>query len=198
MGCSSLIRHPEFYPPMVRMRLRFLVHRALPKAAKVICPTEHVRIETIETFGLPADRVTVIPVGVDPIFRCIDESTVRAVLEERYAVRFPYFLFSGRWEKRKNILRMIEAFALFKRTTRCEHKFVLTGDSTWAADEVAATISRLGIQDSVVDLGNTPFSDLPYLYCGAEALMYASLWEGFGLPIVESMACGTPVITSTV
>jgi glycosyltransferase involved in cell wall biosynthesis len=199
MGCSSLIRHPEFYPPLIRMRLRFLVHRALPKAVKVICPTEHVRNETIEEFKLSAERVSVVYPGVDcSMFRPLEASTVRATLEERYAIRYPYFLFSGRWEKRKNIIRTIEAFALFKRTTPCEHRLVLTGDSSWAANEVATAISRLGIQDAVVDLGKTPWRDLPYLYCGAEALVFASLWEGFGFPIVESMACGTPVITSNV
>jgi glycosyltransferase involved in cell wall biosynthesis len=132
------------------------------------------------------------------MFHPIKDGELEAVVHERYGIRFPYFLFSGRWEQRKNIIRTLEAFALFKRTTRSEHRLVMTGDNTWAAEEAAATISRLGIREMVIDLGNTPWSDLPYLYSGAEAVMYASLWEGFGLPIIESMACGTPVITANI
>jgi glycosyltransferase involved in cell wall biosynthesis len=198
MACSSLMKRPEFYPPLIRMRLRFLLHRAVPKSSKVVCPSKHVLDVTQDRFRLPDDRLAVISPGVDSMFHPIDESEVRTVTEGRYGLTFPYFLFSGRWEHRKNIIRTLEAFALFKRTTPSEHKLVLTGDNTWTAGEVAQTISRLGIQDAITNLGNTPWTDLPYLYCGATALMYASLWEGFGLPIVESMACGTPVITSNV
>jgi glycosyltransferase involved in cell wall biosynthesis len=198
MACASLMRNPELYPPLVRMRLQFLLHRAVPKAAKVVCPSEHVRDVTMERFRLPADRLAVIPLGVDSMFHPIKDGELEAVVHERYGIRFPYFLFSGRWEQRKNIIRTLEAFALFKRTTRSEHRLVMTGDNTWAAEEAAATISRLGIREMVIDLGNTPWSDLPYLYSGAEAVMYASLWEGFGLPIIESMACGTPVITANI
>jgi alpha-1,3-rhamnosyl/mannosyltransferase len=198
MGCSSLMLHPTFYPPLIRMRLRFLLHRAIPQAARIMCPSQHVLDVTQDRFRLPADRLSIVSPGVDSAFRPMDESEVRAVTEERYGLRYPYFLFSGRWEHRKNIIRTLEAFALFKRTTPSEHKLVLTGDTSWIEEEVAERISRLGIHDSITNLGNTPWTDLPYLYCGATALLYASLWEGFGLPIVESMACGTPVITSNV
>lgn len=195
--CSSLIRRPEYFPPLIRMRLRFLLHRAVPKAAAVVCPSEHVRDVVQETFDVPAGRFHVIHPGVSPIFRPSSASE-RAECLERHGIRHPYFLFSGRWEQRKNMVRIIEAFAQFKRESRTEHRLVFTGGRSWGAREVNQTIRKLGIEDSILDAGKTSLDELPYLYGGADALVYASLWEGFGLPIVEAMACGTPVITSNV
>ncbi len=196
--CSSLIRHPEFYPPLVRLRLRFLVHRALRKVARVICLSEHIREAVQDHFRLPAERLPVIYPGVSSLFRAMDHGEQRAHMEEKYGVRAPYFLYCGRWEHRKNVVRIIEAFARFKRESRSEHKLVFSGGRTWAAQEADAAIARLGLQNEIVDLGKTAVDELPRIYGGADGLVYASLWEGFGMPIVEAMACGTPVITSNV
>jgi glycosyltransferase involved in cell wall biosynthesis len=198
MPCSSLVRHPEFYPPLIRMRLRFLLHRAIPKAAKVICVSHHVRDVVQERFEVPAERLPVIYPGISSMFRPIAANATRIHLEEQYGIRDPYLLVSGRWERRKNLVRTVEAFALFKRRFRTRHKLVLTGGRSWASMEVDRAIRRLGVGDMIRDLGKTPAEDLPFLYGGAAAVIYASLWEGFGLPIVEAMACGTPVVTSNV
>jgi glycosyltransferase involved in cell wall biosynthesis len=196
--CSSLLRHPTFYPPLIRWRLRFLLHRAARKAAKVICPSEHVRDAVREGLGLPDERLAVIYPGVSASFRPLDPADNRAYLADKYGIRFPYLLLSGRWERRKNVLRTLEAFALFKKNARTEHRFVSTGGGGWAEHEGQRVIQRLGIQDHFVNLGKSSLDDLPYLYSGADAVLYASLWEGFGLPIVEAMACGCPVVTSNV
>ncbi len=198
LPCSSLIRHPEFFPPLIRLRLRFLFHRAIPKAAKIICPSEHVRDVVLERFKLPADRVPVIYPGVSRSFHPSNGNGNGTQILERHGIQFPYFLFSGRWEHRKNILRTLEAFALFKQTSRTEHKLVLTGERTWAANEAIEVIRRLDLKDAILDLGKSSFDELPHLYRAADAVVYASLWEGFGMPIAEAMACGTPVITSNV
>jgi glycosyltransferase involved in cell wall biosynthesis len=196
MPCSSLLHHPEFYPPLVRMRLRFLFHRAVWKAARIICPSHQVRESVQERLKVPFDRLPVIHPGVSPLFRRIDEEEKRQHVEEKHGIRSPYFLFSGRWEARKNLVRTLEAFALFKRRLQTDHKLVLTGGQSWNAKEVWELLEQPALRDAVVNLGKTESTELPYLYGGADALLYASLWEGFGLPIIESMACGTPVITS--
>jgi len=196
MPCSSLIRHPEFFPPLRRARLRFLLHRAVPKAAKIVCPSEHVRDVMQEHFGLPPDRLPIIHPGLSPFFRPMDENEKRAHVVERYGLHYPYFLFSGRTEQRKNAAGILEGFAAFKRAGGSEHRLVFTGGKGWDHAEVDAVIKKQRIEDSVVQLGKTDVDELPYLYGAADALVYASLWEGFGMPIVEAMACGTPVITS--
>jgi glycosyltransferase involved in cell wall biosynthesis len=198
MPCSSLLRHPEFYPPLIRLRLRFLLHRAVPKAAKVVCTSNHVRDVVQERFALDPDRLPVIYPGISPAYRPIEESEKRAHLRRTYGIRSPYFLFSGRWEHRKNVIRILQAFAEFKRRFRTDHALVLTGGRSWASAEALALIRTLNLRDAVLDLGKTAVDELPFLYGGADALVYASLWEGFGMPIVEAMACGTPVITSNV
>jgi glycosyltransferase involved in cell wall biosynthesis len=196
MPCSSLVRHPEFYPPLVRLRLRFLLHRAIWKAAKIICPSDHVRDEMLERFRLPPDRLVVIHPGVSNEFHATNLDERRMHLKEKCGIDYPYFLFSGRWERRKNLTRMLEAFALFKKTAHTEHRFVVSGGRSWDSAESQAVIHRLELEDHIVDLGKTDLDELPYLYGGADAVLYASLWEGFGMPIVEAMASGTPVITS--
>jgi glycosyltransferase involved in cell wall biosynthesis len=196
--CSSMFLRPELYPLPQRLRLRFLLYRGIPRAAKVICVSEHVRDATLQTFPLSANQVPVIHPGVSPEFRPLPEDQKRRVVEERYGIRDPYFLFSGRWERRKNVSGILKAFALFKSQSKTAHKLVFTGQRTWAADEADRLITKLGLRQEIIDLGKTSFDELPYLYGAADALVYVSLWEGFGMPIVESMACGTPVITSDV
>ena len=92
----------------------------------------------------------------------------------------------------------LRAFACIKRETRLPHKLVLSGKRTWIAPQVERLIAELGLKDNVIDHGKTPQAELPLLYAGASALVYASLYESFGMPIVEAMACGTPVLTSNV
>lgn len=194
--CSSMFEHPEFYPPAIRARLLFLFGRAVRKAALILCISEHIRDYVRERFAIAEERLAVVYLGVNPAFRPIDDGECRRFLSDRYGIDQPYFLFSGRWEPRKNIARILEAFALYKRDSRSPLKMVFTGEHTWAAEEAEAVIAREGLGAEIIDLGKSPVDELPYLYAGAQALVYPSLWEGFGLPIVEAMAAGTPVITS--
>jgi glycosyltransferase involved in cell wall biosynthesis len=198
MPCSSLLRKPEFYPPLIRLRLRFLLHRAVRKAAQVVCPSKHVRDVVEESFDITAARLPVIHPGLSPIFHRPDAAETQAHVEGKLKLDFPFFLFSGRWEPRKNVVRTLEAFALFKRRFGTPHRLVFTGGRSWGASDAEAAIRRFALEDAVVNVGKGSLDELPYLYAGADALIYASLWEGFGMPIVEAMACGTPVITSNV
>lgn len=198
MPCSSLLLHPQFYPPLIRLRLRFLLHRAAAVSRKIICPSEHVRDVVRDKLKIPLNKLPVIPPGVSSLFAPVRQEESRHRLEARYGIRDPYFLFSGRWERRKNLIRILEAFAIFKKNTKTKHRLVLTGSQSWGSEEIPQAIERLKISGVVTDLGKTPLDELPSLYAGSEALVYASLWEGFGMPIIEAMACGTPVITSNV
>jgi glycosyltransferase involved in cell wall biosynthesis len=197
MQCSSVMLHPELYPPLIRFRLQFLLHRAVPKAELVLCPSRHVLEVTRDYFRLSEDRLAVLYPGANNAFRPLDPEPNRQHLREKFGIDYPYFLFSGRWEKRKNLTGVLKAFAIFKRQ-RGAHRLVLTGGLSWHAAQIQAQIRALGLEREISDLGKTDFDELPRLYAGAEALLYPSLWEGFGLPIVEAMRCGTPVITSNI
>lgn len=194
--CSSMIEHPEFYPPLVRARLVALTRRAIAKADLIICISDHIRQVLKERFHVADERMVVCLLGVSEAFLPFDPAQSAAFVRARYGIEGPYFLFSGRWEPRKNIANIVRAFARFRAESPHDLKLVFTGERTWAAAQTDALIAQLGLSEHVLDLGKSPVAELPMLYAGATALVYPSLWEGFGLPIVEAMAAGLPVITS--
>jgi glycosyltransferase involved in cell wall biosynthesis len=196
--CFSMFQHPEFYPPAVRWRIQKLTAHGIKKSRLTLCISQNIRDLTAEKFGVSADRLGVVYLGVSDIFRPLPEKEKRRLLRESYGINDPYILFSGRWEARKNITGTLEAFARFKRERKSETKLVLEGRRTWSAQQAQELIDRLGLQNDIIEIGRVKREEMPLLYGGAEALVYASLWEGFGLPIVEAMACGTPVITSNI
>ena len=194
--CSSMIEHPELYPPLIRYRLIALTNRAISKARHIICISDHIRQVVKERYGVSDDRLSMIHLGVSEIFKPLDKDECRRFVADTYGIHKPYFLFSGRWEPRKNVVRVIRAFARFKQETKSEIQLVFSGKKTWSASEADAEIDNNDLRSEIIDLGRSPNHELPQLYSGATALVYPSLWEGFGLPIVEGMASGTPVITS--
>jgi glycosyltransferase involved in cell wall biosynthesis len=97
---------------------------------------------------------------------------------------------------RKNIIRMLEAFHHFRHEVKSEIKLVLAGTKSWTSEGIDETIERLKLKDHVIELGYVNNHDLPVLYSGAEMFVFPSLWEGFGIPVIEAMACSTPVLTS--
>ena len=194
--CSSMFEHPHFYPPAIRLRLQVLMGLAVRKAKLILCVSRHVQDVIRERFRVSEDRSVVVPLAASSAFRPMPKAECATFVRERYGIAEPYFLFSGRWERRKNIASILEAFHRFKQETRAPHKLVLTGERTWAATEAAEVIRRNRMQDEIVDVGRSLVDELPMLYAGAEALVYCSLWEGFGMVIVEAMSTGTPVITS--
>jgi glycosyltransferase involved in cell wall biosynthesis len=195
--CMSMFDRPDFYPPAVRWRLQALTKLGARSSDLILCISEMVRGHVLEQLKISPDRTAVVPLGASSRFRPHSRNELRSYLDRR-GFHDPYLLFSGRWEQRKNLLGTIEAFAIFKRETGLPHKLVLTGKRTWIAAQAEALIRQLGLEHEVIDDGKTPTSELPILYSGATALVYASFYESFGLPIIEAMACGTPVITSNV
>lgn len=194
--CSSMIEHPELFPPAIRLRLTTLTNRAIAKSDLIVCISEHIREVVRERYGVSEDRMAVTHLGASDAFSPLDKAESFDFVSKTYGIERPYFLFSGRWEERKNIVRIIKAFAKFRAESGIDMQLVFSGERTWAAEEADEAIRVNGLERDVLDLGKSPFSELPALYSGAVALAYPSLWEGFGLPIVEAMASGTPVITS--
>jgi glycosyltransferase involved in cell wall biosynthesis len=188
---------PGNYPAHMRVGLRFLIGRGLRRAARVVCVSEHARQSTLEHSGIGADRTTVIHHGIDAAFRPRPVADARATVLERYGIRAPYALYVGKLTAPKNLVRLLEAFAALRRESP-ELSLVLCGRRFWDSAFLDEAVNRLALRDAVVEPGYVPTEDLPLLYSGAEMLTYVSLFEGFGFPVVEAMACGTPVVTSNV
>ena len=177
--------------------MRSFTFLAVKKAA-VVCTISNVsRDEIVSAYRIPRDRVRVTYLGVNPSFR-LQTDTELAALRDKYALKRPYFLFVGAWEPRKNLPRLIEAFILFRKDTGADYELILVGPKGSGEAEVNRLLDDPEIAASVRYLGFLPEEDKPGIYAAADALTFPSLGEGFGLPIVEAFASGTPVLTSNV
>jgi glycosyltransferase involved in cell wall biosynthesis len=188
--------HPEFFPPHILRRLSPLVRTGVRSARLVICGTEHARETTLDCFKIPPERVVVIPHGVDARFVPMRPADARRAVRRAFDLTGPYVLYLGKLMDRKNVVRLIEAFHAFREERRVDATLVLAGRRFYDPVGIDETIERRGLREHVRELGYVPDALLPALYGAAEMNVYPTLWEGFGMPVVEAMACGTPVITS--
>lgn len=194
--CFSNFQHPEFYPWSVRLRLNALLKRGIRDARLVLCVSENVRELTVQKFDVDPARFRVIHHGVNPLFQARDADQCRAWARERFSIVDPYVIVVGKLEKRKNLERTLEAFARFRAEVNEPVKLVLVGKRTWHNDMLDAAIARHNLQQHVIETGYLHQEELNLLYSGALMCSFASLWEGFGMPILEAMASGTPLISS--
>ena len=146
-------------------------------------------------FDLPREKITVAHLAASPDFHPRDKGQSQEHLARKYGLSFPFILYVGRIQARKNLSRLVEAYARLRKQG-LEAKLVLVGKKDWQAGQLLEKIKELGLQDSVIFPGFVPFDDLPIFYNAAEVFVFPSFFEGFGLPVVESMASGVPTITS--
>lgn len=187
---------PETFTRRSRAQLRLTVRRTAKRAAHVITPSEFTRRDIIETYGLDPSRVSAIPLAASEGFRPVtDEREVGSVLG-RYGIRGEYVLAVGSIQPRKNLARLVRAYSDLRRERGRVKlpQLVLVGKQAWLYDSILKTIEDEGIRQSVVLTGYVSESELPALYSGARCFVYPSVFEGFGLPPLEAMRCGAPVL----
>lgn len=187
----------SLFPECHTLKKRLLTSSLIPFMARsarlILTPSESTRRDVVRLLRVDPGRVRVIPYAPSPLFRPADEGPER--LDAAYGIRPPYFLFVGTLEPRKNLCRALRAFARVAPALP-DHRFVLVGERGWKYAEVLREAERPELAGRVVFLGYVPEQDLPLLYTHAVAHVYPSLYEGFGFPVVEAMACGAPVLTS--
>jgi glycosyltransferase involved in cell wall biosynthesis len=190
--------HPELYPATIRWRLNTLLYNRLHRFDHILCPTMTTKDLMIEHFRVPEDRVSVCPYAVDEHFRPVAGDELEGILSG-HGITQPYLLFAGNLRVgNKNLIRLLEAYHKFQSLCGNEAKLVLTGRRSWQSKELDSAIDKLELRDSIIETGWLPPEHVPALYSGATMLLFPTLCEGFGLPALESMACGTPVLTSNV
>lgn len=187
---------PETFKRRSWMQLRLTVRRTAKKAAHIITVSEYSRRDIIETYGIKAERITVTPEAAPPDFGPVDDAKELQRVRQTYGIVGDYILTVGSIQPRKNIDRLIAAYHHLRvnRPTGKLPKLVLTGKCAWLYSETLRTIENYRLEESVIVTGYVPHGDLPALYSGALCFVYPSYFEGFGLPPVEAMSCGTPVI----
>ena len=187
---------PETFTPRHRLVVRTALAMVRRRADLVIVPSRAVERDVVERLGLPADRVVVTPEGCEPRFRPTPCADVLA----RYRLPSRYVLAVGTLEPRKNLTTLLRAFARLRRGAGLDPalRLVLVGARGWLDEPIYETVRSLGLDGAVHFAGFVDDDDLPAVYSGAALFVFASLYEGFGLPLLEAMACGVPVVTSNV
>jgi len=189
----AFLIHPECADQNLRIFLEHAVPRSAARADYIITDSENTRNDVICLLDADPDRVFVVPGGVDPSFSPADEEAVHNV-RCTYDLHRPYILAVGVIEPRKNFPRLIDAFGRFRVRTGLDYELVIAGGDGWLSDETYREAERSPFSDSVRFTGYVPDEHLAALYSGAEVFAYPSLYEGFGLPVLEAMACGTSVV----
>ncbi|CAG0948412.1 mannosyl-N-acetyl-alpha-D-glucosaminyl-diphospho-ditrans,octacis-undecaprenol 3-alpha-mannosyltransferase / alpha-1,3-rhamnosyltransferase [Burkholderiales bacterium] len=192
----SPLRFPQWHLPGRAARLASEMRQAASRADWIITDSNAVKAEVLDEFGFPAQRVVAIPLGVDAVFRQRAEHECVEVLQPLGLEVGGYSLMVGTLEPRKNHEKLLAAYAGLPLDARKAWPLVIVGGHGWANASVNAAIER-GVREGWVKrLGFVAAGTLPILYSGARLFVYPSLYEGFGLPLIEAMASGVPVVTS--
>jgi alpha-1,3-rhamnosyl/mannosyltransferase len=189
---------PECHKAAMVSADRIFAERVLKRSAGIIAISESTRQDAIRMVGLAPEKIRVIYPGVaGEYFSVAPESVERVVKIHR--LKRPYFLFVGTIEPRKNIDTLLSAWKEMAVSFRREHQLVIAGMRGWRAEATMSRLTQISRDEQDVSyLGYVPESDMPALTAGAEAFVYPSLYEGFGIPVAQAMAAGCPVITSNV
>ena len=189
-------RYPEHHTRRNTAFLRVGMRLFVRAATAIIAVSEHTRRDLISLYGVPAAKIHVVYEGVDPTFAPAPADEISRV-QARYSPARPYLLMVGTLEPRKNHATALRALARLK-AWGLPHRLVIAGGSGWLFEPIRQQVADLGLAGDVTFAGYVPAADLPPLYSGAACVLAPSLYEGFGFPVLEAMACGAPVVCSDV
>ncbi|MCL4534492.1 MAG: glycosyltransferase family 4 protein [Bacteroidetes bacterium] len=192
----SFLLFPQYFNRLNRLYLAHFTRLSTYRADRVIAVSESTKRDLVRLLGLPAAKIETVHSAIQPGFEPIHDRSVLEAFRRRQGIAGPFILFISTLEPRKNAERLIAAFACLKRDHKLPHKLVLAGARGWRFERIFASVEELGLQNEVVFPGFVPPDDMPLWYNCAELFVYPSLYEGFGSPPLEAMACGTPVVAS--
>jgi len=190
--------YPQFLPSRAaHFYARFMIRRALSRADRIITVSYNSKRDLVDYFDVPSARIEVIYNGVSTRFHPDVPAAERARVAAKHGLPVPYLLFLGGEKPHKNLQGVVRAFAEALRRAPLPHVLVLAGPPPRNQLRLEALVAALDLKPRVFLPGLVEEEDLPGLVAGADVLLYPTLYEGFGLPVVEAMACGTPVLTSS-
>jgi glycosyltransferase involved in cell wall biosynthesis len=199
----GFLYHPEAHTLSQNLYLRWSTRHNARAATRILADSEATRRDLVHHYSIPDSKIAVVYPGRDETLAPVAEPALRSAVRARYGLADPYLLYVGTLHPRKNLVRLVQAFGSLLRSLRdgprtpmAGLQLVLAGQRGWLYDDILAQVRKLDLSDHVVLTGYIPDADLPALLSGALAFVFPSLYEGFGLPLLEAMACGTPVICS--
>jgi glycosyltransferase involved in cell wall biosynthesis len=190
------LEHPQWCRRSNRLHYRLLLPRSIRKAKRIIVPSAATGRDLVRRFPASGNVIRVIPPGVRQGLQPVREAGALEAVRNRYARGDRYVLFVGNLEPKKNIAGLIRAFHHLKAGGGIAHRLVIAGRRGWKCGDVFTQVRELGLAGEVDFAGFVPLRGLAALYSAADAFVFPSLYEGFGLPVLEAMACGTPVVAS--
>jgi glycosyltransferase involved in cell wall biosynthesis len=208
IGCSvplvvsvhdvSYLEHPQYFTRFRAAQLRYTVKRTVEAAARVLTPSEFSRKAILRHYKLDERKVVVVPNAVSSSFRPVDREMASAIVEEKFGIKGPFVLTVGDLQPRKNHLGLLHAFEeMLRQHPHLPHRLVFVGKETWYSKELHKAVLRSGIAGRVDFTGFVEDPDLLQFYGACDLFVFPSFYEGFGLPILEAMACGRATACSS-
>ncbi len=192
----SYIHLPQQLSTVERLRVEKLFPATARRSDRIITGSKATKSDIIEHFGIDEDKITVTPYGVSENYHPITDQRKLKEILKNLGLEIGYILYVGALQPRKNIVRLLKAFELLKKDRGIHEKLVIVGKKAWLYEDIFKTYDSLSCRDDIIILDYVQEAYLPYIYNGAKIFVYPSLYEGFGLPPLEAMACGTPVAVS--
>jgi glycosyltransferase involved in cell wall biosynthesis len=195
----SFLEYPQYFTRFRSLQLRLTVHQTVQRAARVLTPSEFSRRAILKHYRIPEEKVVVVPNAVARQFRPIEREVARAAIRRKFGYRRPFVLSVGDLQPRKNHLGLLHAFEdLLQAEPRLPHDLVFVGKETWCSRDLHRAVDRSRVRDRVHFAGFVDDADLVKFYGACDMFVFPSFYEGFGLPILEAMACGRAVACSRV
>ncbi|WP_167320564.1 glycosyltransferase family 4 protein [Trichlorobacter lovleyi] len=190
----------EFYPAFFSLKERLYRARtyrnSAQRATRIIAISQHVKQCLVDRYRIQPEKIDVVYNGCNQNFRVIDDNETLQKIREKYKLKRPFMFYPAASWPHKNHVRLLDALALLVQQKCFDGQLVLTGIGKDQNATIFKRIKTLGLENHVTVLGYLPYNDLPYIYNFARMLVFPSLFEGFGIPLVEAMACGCPVLAS--
>jgi glycosyltransferase involved in cell wall biosynthesis len=188
--------YPDDLPFLTRHYYRYFFPKFAAKAARLATVSEYSKQDIMKCYGISGEKIDVVYNGVNDLYRPVTENQKQQI-RNRYTGGAPYFIFVGMLHQRKNIANLLRAFEQFKKQKTTPVKLLIVGHRKWWTSEMESVFRSMEHADDVVFTGRQPIEELVQMVASAMAMTYVSYFEGFGVPIVEAMKCGVPVITAS-
>lgn len=206
MPCKSVVTihdmapflFPHTFPRSHRIYLQYSMARAAGKSDFIITVSENSKQDILRIFNLKEEKVKVIYNGISENFKPINDESLLYSIRQKYGFPDKIILYIGTLQPRKNVDTLIRSYYRLRKEKKIEHQLVIAGRKGWLVKELIKLVDELRLSKDVVFTGYIPDKDLPSLYNLADIFVYPSSYEGFGLSVLEAMACGTPVITTNI
>jgi glycosyltransferase involved in cell wall biosynthesis len=194
----AFLTYPQYFRPGRRLYQRIFTARGARAAARVIAVSESTKRDIVARLGIAPEKVRVVHPAVDDRFQPVADPARLAAFRHEHDLPERFLLYLGTLEPRKNLLTLLEAYALLRAQDDATPRLVLAGAKGWYYKDLFARVRTLGLERAITFAGYVRDEEQPLWYAAAELFIYPSLFEGFGLPVAEALACGTPVVTSNV